>query len=232
MVEWMTYLELEQRLSAGYPPIGLTLRRFLQGRLSVEQASSGLRRGVAEQVELVAGLGPSDVWCGVVDQVPFAVEMTQPGADARLGYVGVQLWLPVRLRGGDRIDPSLLRVASAIDPTLGDCSHLQVAHLPFSGPGWGVVPAGDDVSIFSSRVRDDAVEVAALVSAEESSYTVVPIDASPRQWVVVGPRTGAFVSRVDVFGSEEEAERAADRWADACGERFSVHAGAIPPEAQ
>ena len=225
-IEWMTKAKLEEWGKQAFPPIGLWLRPFLDGRLA-EGCDLGAAVGRApEEDDWAPGLGGTDGWVGLCAGVPFVLlGQTVDGTD-RWGF---NLSLPARVRdGGDGVveldvEP-LLTIARALAPVLRRNERPYVDGLPFPGRGWGVVAENDTFPLFRAPSRESAEVVAGFFNdGGLGRYELVGVEASPPQWIVAGPRVGPYLSRLGVCATSDEAARTAARWGDDLGVSFTVH---------
>jgi len=208
MIEWTHLDDLESRLLR-YPPIGVSLRTWMQARCVLDPATT-LRR--APETRDSDGLGPMNVWSGFVDTVPFAVR-SMVHHDSQLGF---EVAFPVRLDG----DRFLLDALKKLE--LPPWHQPYFEPLPIAG-GFGVVKIGDDTPIYASKVREDAVAIAAFVNTNTpKQFAVVPIGSTKSGWVVVGPMAGPYVSWLATMSSELAAKRQAAKWAAKTGASFDV----------
>jgi hypothetical protein len=214
-------------LKRDYPPIGLRLRPFLDGRLAAALDLPVLMGRPAEAVEWFPGLGVADGWFGTADGMPFALVGRRIEQSPHWGF---NLSLPLRVREDGGLDVrALLQAVSALPAAVRRNDRPYLDGLPFVGSGWGVTEIGDDLPLFRASVRDDAVAVAEFLNEDRpGGYQVAALaePASP-QWIVAGPRSGGFISSVDVFDSREAAERSAAEQSAETNTSFTVHAGRL-----
>lgn len=226
-IEWLPLDEFEQRLKRDYPPVELWLREFLVGRLEEGLDLSALISRPPDAVDWFPGLGQHDGWVGIVDGVPFSLAAQRSQQTMRWGF---NLSLPVFVRDDGGWDVrAQLQVAAALPAVLRRNDSPWVESLPFAGPGWGIAETGDDEPLFRSAAREDAVALADFLNeTHPNGYQVIPLaEPSLLRWVVVGPRTGRFLSSVQVFDSREAAEVNAAKRSAETGVMFTLHAGSI-----
>lgn len=213
-----THNELLARL-AQYHPNGLVLRPYFHG-VAKEIPISAMAR-LPEEFDY-EGLGLADAWCGLAESIPFCLR----GQEIEAGW-GFEIAMPVLIRDG-RLDPKLLDVLSQFPDEIAKCERPFWDTLPFRGPGYGVLPPESDIPIFRSSVREDATLAAAFANAKlPSTYHVAPVAPDKELWIVVGPSSGQYISRVEVTASEASARRIAAQWTADSGMRFEVRLGAI-----
>jgi hypothetical protein len=218
-IDWLTANELE-RLLIGYPPIGIHLRVFFQGRISQDLAALIPH---SPEPHGAPGLGPVSVWAGTLQGVPFTIT-SQPAR----GSWGFEVALPVRIKGPD-IDLCLLQTIRALPEAIRHCDRPYFDSLPYAGDGFGVVSRGGDTPIFTARLRDNAKQVADfLQEGHPDGYETIEYPSASPQWLVAGPLSGSYLSRLEVTSSEEEALRLAALWTEETGARFEVHEQQLP----
>jgi hypothetical protein len=207
MIEWLTQAELGERLRQ-YTPIGLTLRTLFQARTSAAPETWFSR---APETAEEAGLGEMRVWAGLVDSTPFAIT-----AMARRSGWGFEVRLPNRIEG----DSALLDRIRALG--LPRWSHPYFCVLPSRG-GFGVAPVGSSVPVYVSEQREKASSVASMLnSVEPATYAVISTPATDPAWLVIGPESGPYISRIEVIDDEHAAVAEADRLSRSTGTAFHV----------
>jgi hypothetical protein len=208
MIEWTPLDDFEERLRR-YPPIGLRLRTWFQARCELDPTTTLRRIPETREDE---GLGTMSVWSGFIDTVPFALRSI-----AHLpSQFGLEVAFPVRLDGDRFLLDALKKLA------LPAWRQPYFEPLPIVG-GFGVVKIGDDTSIYTSRVREDAVAIAAFVNmTKPNQFAVVPIGPIRSGWIVIGPIAGPYISWLETMSSEEAAKRQAAKWAADTGASFEV----------
>jgi hypothetical protein len=207
MIEWLTRAQLDERLRA-YPPIGLTLRPFFQARTSVSPEGWFSR---APQTADESGLGEIQIWTGLVDSLPFAVT----AMPRRTGW-GFEVRFPHRT-DGDRV---LLERLQSLG--LPGWTHPYFSVLPSRG-GFGVAAVGTTDPIYVAEQRADAAAAASFLNlVEPATYAVVAAGPSDPAWLVLGPESGPYVSRVEVMDDERAAVAQAERWSRESGAPFQV----------
>ena len=78
-------------------------------------------------------------------------------------------------------------------------------------------------AIYASCSDLDAARVANFVNARQTvNYAVIPVKRNDAQWIVAGPQSGDYVSRLDTFESRNSADAQAEKWAQETGENFRV----------
>jgi len=195
-IVWLTLKELYEKLAL-YPPIGLSLRDFFHARTEIDPSNWFGRapESIPEQ-----GLGTLRVFCGLYNSEPFAISAiswppTQWGFEVRL---------PDRLTG-DHLSVELL---AAIGLPLW--SRPFFLTLPISS-GFSVLEIGQSDPIYASPDREEAETVAKLLNAvEPGRYTVSPLLGDNSSWIVTGPVSGPYYSRVEIMGDEKSALRHAE----------------------
>jgi hypothetical protein len=217
MIEWMTLQALEEKL-ASYEPIGLALRSFFQAQIPA--SLEALFERAPETVDLPE-VGQTLSWAGLVNDVPFLVM-----AQCKGELTGFELFFPTLLDEG-RIHLGLLEHVITLAPVFRTLRTAQIASLPFTGEGWGVVKVGAREPMFRSRERSDVLAVAQFLD-EPTRFEVKPLPAAPTQWLVVGPRMATTVSRLDVVATKEEADAVAAAWSVDFGGSFEVYEGQLP----
>ena len=218
-IDWLTTNEIE-KLLLEYPPIGIQLRTFFQGLVSHD-----LETLIPHSPEPhgVPGLGPVSVWAGTFQGVPFTIA-SQP----MRGAWGFEVALPVRVKEAD-IDLSLLQTIRALPEAIRNCDRPYFLSLPYAGSGFGVVPRGGDTPIFTARLRDNAKQVADFLQERHpNTYETIECSSASPQWLVTGPWSGSYLSRLEDMSSEEEALRLASRWAKETGAHFEVYKQQLP----
>lgn len=217
MIEWLTLEALQDKL-ASYEPIGLALRSFFQAQIPASLAA--LFERAPETVE-VADLGATLAWAGLVEEVPFMVMAQKKGE-----LTVFEISFPTLLDAG-RIHLGMLEYVSMLAPVFRTLRTAQIASLPFTGEGWGVVKIGAREPMFRSRVREDAVAVSQFLD-DPARFEVKAIPAAPTRWLVSGPRMETTVSRLEVTATKEEADAVAAAWSTEFGGAFDVHEGELP----
>lgn len=207
MIEWLSLAELDARLLR-YPPIGLRLRPFFHAR-TTQDPTTTIARPAEEFLE--EGLDPAHAWGGLIDTLPFALR----AAPRPYGGFGLEVLFPVR-PGGDRV--LFKALAKLALPT------LTSAYFETLTPGtFGVAPVGDREPVYSSTSRADAADAAALLNSwAPGSHAVMPIEAPPAPWLVIGPASGPYISRVEVTHDEATAYRLASAWSTELGAEVRV----------
>lgn len=217
MIEWMTLAALEDKL-ASYEPIGLSLRSFFQAQIPA--SLKALFEREPETIE-IAELGATLAWAGLVDEVPFMVMAQRKGE-----LTAFEISFPSLLDEG-RIHLGMLEHVTTLAPVFRTLRTAQIASLPFTGEGWGVVKVGARDPMFRSRVRADAEAVAQFLD-EPTRFEVKQIPAAPTRWIVAGPRMETTVSRLEVTATKEEADTVAAAWGEEFGGVFEIYEGELP----
>ncbi len=218
MIEWMTLGALEERL-ASYEPIGLALRSFFQAQIPA--SLNALFERDPETLE-VPDLGQTLSWSGLVNEVPFIVMAQRRGE-----LTGFEISFPTLLDEG-RIHLGLLEHVITLAPVFRTLRTAQIASLPFTGEGWGVVKIGAREPMFRSRSRADVDAVAQFLD-EPTRFEIKALPAAPTQWLVAGPRMATTVSRLEVVATREQADAVAAAWSEEFGGAFEIHEGQLPP---
>jgi hypothetical protein len=217
MIEWMPLGAVEEML-ASYGPNGLALRSFFQAQIPANLKA--LFEHDPEIVE-IPDLGETLSWSGLVNEVPFLVMAQRKGE-----LTGFEISFPTVLDEG-RIHLGLLEHVITLAPVFRTLRTAQIASLPFTGEGWGVVKIGAREPMFRSRERADVLAVAQFLD-EPTRFEIKPLPAAPTKWLVAGPRTETTVSRLEIVATREEADTVAAAWSQEFGGAFEVHEGQLP----
>lgn len=142
MIEWLATAELQRHLD-GYAPIGLWLREWFHARTDVDPRSTV---GVPAEPHVDEGIGELDVWCGLVDGMPFAIRSTRN----LLGGFGFEIRFPVRRDGNGSYRDALAELGARLPAWRSP----YVSQLPTVG--WFVV--GPDTGPYVARLESTATE--------------------------------------------------------------------------
>lgn len=196
MIEWLAFDELRD-LFRSYPPIGVMPRGFFSAIVD-DDPKELIRRTYPRVVE-------GALFGGRVNTIPFLFRTEAPQSWFGGGF-GCDVLFPLRA------DNDLASLHALARLPLPRPRPTELRFTPLCGGPFGVALVGSREPIYVPRTRDEAVAAARLLNGwNPGTFTVIPAPITPAPWLVVGPRSGPYVSQVTTAENEQEAHSIADR---------------------
>jgi hypothetical protein len=192
MIEWLPFDQLRERFRS-YPPIGLLPRGFYSSIVDGDPKEMVKRAGAIDDCWSGALCG------GLADTMPFSIFTRERASWFGGGFV-FDVWFPTRA------DNDLAPLRALAKLPVPRPRPMDVRFEPLCGGPFGVARVGSRDPIYIPRTREEAVIAARLLNSWcPNTFAVIPAPSTPPPWLVVGPRSGPYISQVITAVDEKHA---------------------------